>query len=236
VKSQTAKLVPIRPNDSQIGPVVVYIHCEHPLAATTIRQAIISAGMPESDIRFFGGLQTQINEGQCHILILDTLSVVQWRSILRQWHLLGGRIVVLVPQQTDKLDQVRSVALGASAVVEMAPNLRKALPQAIKATAGGKMWISRNTFADYINETNSALNYFREPRKRLTRREEEIIRLMVSGESNKEIGNTLGVTERTVKFHVSNALQKLQAKSRRDVIKRFQSGSLSYLDVCLFGG
>jgi len=43
----------------------------------------------------------------------------------------------------------------------------------------------------------------------LTDRETEILRLMASGFSNKEIANSLGVAEGTIKNHVSNILSKL---------------------------
>src|SRR3546814_17131088 len=42
----------------------------------------------------------------------------------------------------------------------------------------------------------------------LTDRETEILRLMASGFSNKEIANSLGVAEGTIKNHVSNILSK----------------------------
>jgi len=43
----------------------------------------------------------------------------------------------------------------------------------------------------------------------LTRRELEVLRLIASGMSNKEIGDSLTITEKTVKTHVSHVLDKL---------------------------
>ena len=54
----------------------------------------------------------------------------------------------------------------------------------------------------------------------LTDRETEILRLMASGFSNKEIANSLGVAEGTIKNHVSNILSKLGVRDRtRAVLK-----------------
>lgn len=57
----------------------------------------------------------------------------------------------------------------------------------------------------------------------LTERETEILRLMASGFSNKEIANSLGVAEGTIKNHVSNILSKLGVRDRtRAVLRAFE--------------
>jgi DNA-binding NarL/FixJ family response regulator len=59
----------------------------------------------------------------------------------------------------------------------------------------------------------------------LTDRETEILRLMAGGYSNKEIANSLGVAEGTVKNHVSNILSKMGVRDRtRAVLKAFEMG------------
>lgn len=53
---------------------------------------------------------------------------------------------------------------------------------------------------------------------RLTGREQGVLRLMAEGLSNKEIAARLGISERTVAFHVSHILQKLGAASRTEAV------------------
>ncbi len=61
----------------------------------------------------------------------------------------------------------------------------------------------------------------------LTTRETEILRLMASGFSNKEIANSLDVAEGTVKNHVSNILSKMGVRDRtRAVLKAFEMGMI----------
>ncbi|GFN31571.1 response regulator [Paenibacillus xylaniclasticus] len=48
----------------------------------------------------------------------------------------------------------------------------------------------------------------------LTKRELEVLRLIASGMSNKEIGDSLNITEKTVKTHVSHVLDKLGLADR----------------------
>jgi DNA-binding NarL/FixJ family response regulator len=52
----------------------------------------------------------------------------------------------------------------------------------------------------------------------LSRREQEVLSSLLENLSNKEIGNKLNISERTVKFHVSNLLSKFGVRRRADLI------------------
>jgi DNA-binding NarL/FixJ family response regulator len=52
----------------------------------------------------------------------------------------------------------------------------------------------------------------------LTEREREVLTCLVEGLTNKEIGERLFVSDKTVKIHVSNIFKKLNVKSRSQVI------------------
>ncbi len=58
----------------------------------------------------------------------------------------------------------------------------------------------------------------RAPRVRLTDRELEVLRLLDTGASNREIAKTLFVTEATVKTHLVHVFEKLGADSRARAI------------------
>ena len=60
-----------------------------------------------------------------------------------------------------------------------------------------------------------------ELRDLLTRRELDVLRLMVQGETNGAIARTLVVSEGTVKFHVKNILRKLRVANRAEATSRY---------------
>jgi DNA-binding NarL/FixJ family response regulator len=61
----------------------------------------------------------------------------------------------------------------------------------------------------------------------LRAREREVLELMVAGMRNRDIAERLFITVRTVKFHVSNILRKLDVQSRAEVIVLAHSAGIS---------
>ncbi len=54
--------------------------------------------------------------------------------------------------------------------------------------------------------------------EKLTDREMDVLRLLAQDKTNKEIAAALGITERTVKFHVSSIMGKLGAANRNEAV------------------
>ena len=54
----------------------------------------------------------------------------------------------------------------------------------------------------------------------LTERETEVVRLLGEGRSNREMAERLGISQHTVKFHISSILGKLGAETRTEAVSR----------------
>ena len=54
--------------------------------------------------------------------------------------------------------------------------------------------------------------------KILTQREEEVFSLLVKNKTTKEIAKELNISEKTVRNHISNAMQKLGVKGRAQAV------------------
>ena len=60
----------------------------------------------------------------------------------------------------------------------------------------------------------------------LTDREIEVIKLIARGLSNKQIAQSIYISESTVKFHLQNASRKLNAHRRAELVHRATSAGL----------
>jgi DNA-binding NarL/FixJ family response regulator len=83
------------------------------------------------------------------------------------------------------------------------------LCRAIKAAASGQVQLSPSVAARLLREVDPP-----ESPEPLTERETEVLRHLATGQSNREIAQSLIIAEKTVRTHVSNILAKLGVASR----------------------
>ncbi len=105
-----------------------------------------------------------------------------------------------------------------------------ALIEAVKVVSAGGSYLHpkvthnlvkeyRRLATDTMEETASAMAVeIRRPLHLLTRRECEVLQLLADGQSNRTIGETLFISEKTVKNHVSNILQKMSVNDRTQAV------------------
>lgn len=65
----------------------------------------------------------------------------------------------------------------------------------------------------FIRKVREAMN-----KKILTIREQEVFELLVLNKSTQEIADFLGISEKTVRNHISNVMQKLGVKARAQAV------------------
>jgi DNA-binding NarL/FixJ family response regulator len=108
-------------------------------------------------------------------------------------------------------------ALKAGAVGSLLKNVS---PDEILATveraAAGEPMLSGEIAGRVLREFEREREeeHYREQLAALTPREEEILKLLATGESNREIGNRLFISEQTVKNHVASIFRKLHVNDR----------------------
>jgi DNA-binding NarL/FixJ family response regulator len=129
------------------------------------------------------------------------------------------RTILLAPS-VARPDVIAALRHGARGIVmkNAAPDL---LFKSIHAVMNGQYWIDREAVSDLV----AALRESRPPGKpqppprrfNLTPRELQIIHEVVGGQSNKEIGDRLGVAEPTVKHHLTSIYDKIGVSNRLEL-------------------
>jgi DNA-binding NarL/FixJ family response regulator len=136
----------------------------------------------------------------------------------------AGPKVILLTAAIDKSDIIKALQLGARGVVlkESATSL---LLKAIRVVTQGGYWVGRESVSGLID----ALRNLGTPAPGarpgvpaaapfgLTQREMEIISLIVAAAGNKKIADVLGISEKTVKHHLTNIFEKLGVSSRLEL-------------------
>jgi len=98
---------------------------------------------------------------------------------------------------------------------------REQLPRALPLVAGGGFWVSRavlSRFVDSILTSTQGRRLRADAPAELSRREQEVLNGLLENLANKEVAGRLNISERTVKFHVSNLLAKFGVRRRADLI------------------
>ena len=118
-----------------------------------------------------------------------------------------ARIIVLTTYAGD-VQVVRALKAGARGYLLKA-DVNEELLDTIRSVHAGHRWIHPEVAAELAEYTG---------REALTVREIEVLRLIATGNSNKEIGRILSIGEDTVKRHVTNILGKLDANDRTHAV------------------
>ena len=125
--------------------------------------------------------------------------------------------VLVLTASDEKEEHVRAFRLGAKGVV-LKDSARQTLMQAIHTVCAGQVWVDARMTGTLVEELaqlgpDSSAVVTRDENG-LTEREREIVRLVATGQKNREVGATLSISERTVKTHLTNIFQKLGVRDR----------------------
>lgn len=128
--------------------------------------------------------------------------------------------LLVVAEQFSTDDSNNLLRLGVKGLLTYAgasAQLARALPQ----VAHGGFWVPRSTLSEFVDSILGDAHGRRlkvATAKELSRREQEVLDTLLENLANKEIASRFNISERTVKFHVSNLLAKFNVRRRADLI------------------
>ena len=124
-------------------------------------------------------------------------------------------LALLSPQNSSLAEKIRLFYWGIDGFVELNDSWQTELPLAIHSILKGQLWAPPEVLLAFVKQTKMLLDTQLLPGHSITAREGQVLHLLMRRLTNKEISVALDISERTVKFHVSNILSKLRLEDRR---------------------
>jgi len=210
-----------------------------------LRDALRSIITPTKDMKLLGCIENQgelisrARELSPNLVILDTsLASDSLPSVIDT---IVGRNskVLLIGGEMDNAQIIDALFRGASGVIGR-KSTADLVCRSIRAVVSGEFWVSRQVTSKLIEVlrteshgdggSNPALARMFNRTNRLpaatpgdnkfglTKRELQVIGALVEGQSNKDIAATFGVSEYTVKHHLTNVFDKLGVYNRLELV------------------
>lgn len=121
--------------------------------------------------------------------------------------------VAMLTASEDEGDLMQALKLGALGYVLKGVGASE-LVELVRDLAGGRSYVSPGLAGRLLLAMRGKGAAAPNPLADLSRREEDILKLVAQGRSNKEVGRDLNIQEKTVKHYMTSILQKLQVRNR----------------------
>ena len=154
------------------------------------------------------------------LVVIDASDVIATLEFVRMMRLeqRAVHLLVLLPRLEEAVTYPL-LRLGVRGLLtyELAP---RELARAARQVDAGMYWVPRELLTHFVESILPELSGCKslDSAVDISRRQRDVLDLLLDNLSNKEIASKLFVSERTVKFHVSNLLDKFGVRRRADLI------------------
>jgi DNA-binding NarL/FixJ family response regulator len=145
------------------------------------------------------------------VLLLDMeLPRLKGVEVAQRLQASGATVRILALSAYDDEEYIRGLLASGAAGYLLKEEIPETIVEAIRGVARGERgWVSRQVAAQMAAWTQ------KEPGSTaLTEREMDVLRLVVEGKTNQEIGLALGISDKTVEKHLEGVFAKLGVASR----------------------
>lgn len=127
------------------------------------------------------------------------------------------RILILTIHEDEALVR-EAIKAGASGYI-LKRAAESELVSAINVLMRGDMYVDHALLRPLVDDTVEGSTIRREQIEELTPREQDVLRLIVLGYTNRQMGEELSISARTVEGHRSNLSEKIGSRSRADLVR-----------------
>jgi two-component system, NarL family, response regulator YdfI len=166
------------------------------------------------------GFTTRIQELQPHVVVADLAQAdTQFFSAASDLERTGIGVVVLIDEPNVGWT-ARALQAGVRAILPRESSENE-IVSAVVAADRGLVLLDPEVTKELASQTRTVTSNSEngvDGLEELTAREVEVLRLMAEGFGNKQIATRLGISDHTVKFHISSILAKLSVSSRTEAV------------------
>lgn len=220
--SVTAQDVAVFPGSGK-GPIDVCLFCVHPLLSTEFRRVLADTHFRATYQRVEAGRvpspeQWSIPPASVHVVEAHSNGQATMGIIRRVLSEGPGARVLVVREEFPEREAYPLLSTGARGLLQYS-EVESQLARALGVIAAGGFWVPRLLLSGFVDSVLTSRPVRSGPLAQgLSRREAEVLELLLRNLSNKEIAKELAISSRTAKFHVSNLLAKHGVQRRADLI------------------
>lgn len=122
------------------------------------------------------------------------------------------KVAMLTASEADE-DLMQALKLGALGYILKGVGAEE-LAYLVRELAAGRSYVSPGLAGRLLVAMRRPVEKPENPLDDLSKREEDILKLVAQGKSNREVGEALDLQEKTVKHYMTSILQKLQVRNR----------------------
>ncbi|NLZ53933.1 MAG: response regulator transcription factor [Thermoanaerobacteraceae bacterium] len=205
-----------------MGKITVVLADDHVLMRKGLRKILEM----EEDIEVIGeasdgdeAIQVVMDK-KPQVLLLDInmpkLNGIEVTKVLRNKRMASKIVILTVYDDGEYLLELIKLGVSGYILKDIEPH---GLIEAVRSASRGETYIQPNLTRALVAEYNRLTQPISShgARKNLTVREKEVVKYIAEGMSNGEISHKLGISDKTVKNHVSSILRKLNLMDRTQV-------------------
>lgn len=149
------------------------------------------------------------------LILIDAACTDHIFELLAAFHRARPRLKLIVLGLEEDHEYIQRI-IGAGAKGYLAHSAKESeIRLAIDIVQDGSVWAPRKVLARLLESSSVAATKARvESEPKLTEREQQVLRLLVAGQPNREIARELGIDVITVKAHVGRLMRKVGVENR----------------------
>lgn len=136
-------------------------------------------------------------------------------NAVRKHH--DGVTCVVLSADENPSTVIAAIDAGAAGFIPKTTQARGML-HALRTVLAGGVYLPANVASQSLEKSPNSGSGLREPDLGLSSRQMEVLRMLVEGKSNKQISNSLMLSESTVKTHIEAIYRRLDVKSRTQAV------------------